>query len=99
MKKLLIGLIAFALTLGVACKKDEMSDPVALKVKNGKMYADPIIGTNPFGWEHVHAGTPRNSVHNPVIGYRNGGMGFICSGNYTTLRECTFFENSPNPPH
>jgi hypothetical protein len=54
MKRLLIGVIAFALTLGVACKKEEFAkepkkaDNVKPVVK-AEADGDVVIGTNPFG--------------------------------------------------
>lgn len=103
MKYLLIALFAFSLTLGVGCKKDEGFEPkskIEIKKAEGevKEEGDPeyggggTIGTNPFGLPHVHASIPRNSVHSPVWGYRNGTTyTYICSGNGYTFRECTLF--------
>lgn len=113
MKKLLIGLLAFALTLGVSCKKDVGFEPEVKKeilnkkaegevkedapLNYGPGSSDVVIGTNPFGWPHVHANIPRNSFHNAVVGWINGGLGHICSGNASKYTECTFFENYPRP--
>lgn len=89
-------------TLGVSCKKEEsfeVKQKVEVKKLEGevKEEGDPeyggggTIGTNPFGLPHIHASIPRNSVHNPVIGWRNGGYAHICSGNAHTYMECTLF--------
>ena len=81
MKKLLMGLLALVLTLGVMTE-------IKADVK-------PIFSENPFGLPHVHDGTPRNTPHNPVIGWINGKLYYICSG--TASGMCTLFENSTHP--
>jgi len=81
MKKILIGFIALVLTLGV--------------ITEIKADVKPIFNENPFGLPHVHAGIDRKSLHNPVIGWINGHLGYICSGNGSAFLGCTFFENYP----